>query len=260
MDSNSPDGLKTAVFRFMNKSISIKCFPHDNIFKTLSRGEIWETHNSYFLANKALKPDSVFFDIGANVGYYSIIGALLLNAGQVVAVEPHPRIFDVLKNNLSAYLSDRVHLENVALGEANGMVGIDFSDAESGQTHVNKSRSDVRMTTLDDLSAQYGYPTVIKMDVEGLEADVLYGGRKTLTDGRPSIVMEFAPQNAGRSRYSLVGSLRWLEKKGYQIYFFRGHSGWAAEPISADVISALFDYWISIGHPGHMDLMISPPD
>lgn len=240
------------------RKVPIRCFANDALFRTLKAGSLWERHIASFFGGKAIDARSTFFDIGANVGYYSVIAAQLVRSGKIVAVEPHPEIFAVLLENLKG-AGPTVIPVNRAVGVAPGRVKIAFDESESGATHVASAGIDTEMTTIDLLSDEFGRPDVIKMDIEGLESDALRGGRKTFEEGDPIVVMEFAPQNTGRSQAGIAQTLAWIEGLGYQMYFFRGHQTSAYEPVTADILMQIHDYWLRKQTGGHMDIMFARP-
>ena len=128
-----------------------------------------------------LRADDVFDDIGANIGTYTILGAL--TGAQVVAFEPIPSTFERLRANLRVNgLQDRVRGENVGLGDHADTIRFTASLDTINRVATPDDRGDtvdVPVRRLDDYLAD-APPTLIKMDVEGYEIRVLDGARKTL--------------------------------------------------------------------------------
>lgn len=240
----------------------LKAFETDFLARSIVRDGLWERHLSYAIPG-SLKPESVFFDIGANVGYYSVLASLIMGPnGKVVAVEPSPRIAQVLKENVGREAKSPVVIEETAIGAKPGHAYLHFDAKESGASYLGRDGSEgekVEVITLDILSERHGLPDVIKADVEGLEGDLLAGGRETLRSGGPAIFMEFAPQNFQRSQTSLIDALRDLESIGYRFGMFRGHSTSARMPVKLSMLIDLAEYWLSIGFQGHMDIVIGRP-
>jgi FkbM family methyltransferase len=122
-----------------------------------------------------LRPDDVIYDIGANVGIYSAFGGQVLDDGYVVAFEPHPVAVPTLYRNLRSNCTD-FQLFQLALssGAGYGRMEVDFStDANILAT----SGVNVRLEQLKDVinQSKIPAPSVVKVDVEGAEMDVLQG-------------------------------------------------------------------------------------
>jgi FkbM family methyltransferase len=153
------------------------------------------------LYRRFVEPGDLVFDIGAHVG--DRVAAFRRLGARVVAVEPQPALIKTLE---LLYGRDRgVAIEPVAVGGREGMVELalnldnptvstasmalvraaDGAPGWEGQSWVKTIR--VPMTTLDLLVARHGKPSFVKIDVEGLEAEVL----SALTQPVPALSFEF---------------------------------------------------------------------
>lgn len=130
-----------------------------------------------------VEPDDVFYDIGANVGIYTCLVADKLESGQVVAFEPHPEMFDVLRRN--ADQNDvSGSLQNVALSDHDGTVAM-VSRGYTGHQLVStrdETTLTVETTRADSLveGGEIPLPDVCKIDIEGAEYLALSGLERTL--------------------------------------------------------------------------------
>ena len=146
-------------------------------------------------------PDDVLWDIGANVGGYSLIAASI-GAGTVVAVEPSYANFAALCDNVALNgRASTVTALPLVLGSRTSLVALDHQDRRPGATHrvVSDSGQPVLGFALDDLIGQFDLapPTLIKLDVDGAEVEVLAGARHALGDPRlRSILIEIEEANA----------------------------------------------------------------
>jgi len=143
-----------------------------------------------------LNDDDVFYDIGANIGFYSVFAAQHLPRGNVISFEPVPFIAERLKTNLSANDLD-AEIHRIALSDTNGSGSMAVPDihgsarvaSEEDETDhradvsVEQRRGDA-IIEKRDLSP----PSVLKIDVEGHELRVLQGLEKTLTDSSCRVV------------------------------------------------------------------------
>ncbi len=197
---------------------------------TLLLHGMWESTVTAWLRD-ALHPGQVFVDVGANVGYYSLLGASLVGPdGHVVGVEAHPHLAELLRRNvvlndvrnvsafhLAAWSGPdqlRFHLRthfaaNSSVGSlgAEGLRGLDDTEQQVV----------VPAAALDDLLG--GVPQLasrgvdaVKVDVEGAELRVFHGLRRTI-EGSPDItvLLEWSPgqlQMVGDSPGELVELLQ----------------------------------------------------
>ena len=157
---------------------------------------------------QSLKEGDVFMDVGANVGFYTLLASALVgDSGKVYAFEPTPRTFGILRNNTSD--KKNVTRINAALMETDGERNLaDYGVEKSGlntilpashQGGVQQRMLRVEATTLDSYCHKYAIqPTFIKIDTEGAEEMVLKGGSKTLAAYHPALIIEVqreAPQD-----------------------------------------------------------------
>jgi FkbM family methyltransferase len=159
----------------------------------------WDYHDFAWCLNGLAGP-GVFYDIGANVGYFSIEMATRLGgAVRVVAIEPQPELAAVIA--ASARLNDMSNVQVIAAmaGDQAGEAELYLAPAtihasavaDSGRHPVGTAR--IPMVTIDDLvaSGQVPPPDLVKMDVEGSEHLVLRGGRATFRTHQPHLFCEY---------------------------------------------------------------------
>lgn len=128
-----------------------------------------------------LRPDDLFVDIGANVGSYTVLASKVCGA-RTICVEPDPVTAAALRRNILANgIEDRVIVEETALGASEGTVnftvGLDTINRVAAREETNVR--EVRLARLDAVLGSE-QPALIKMDVEGFEAEVLRGAADTL--------------------------------------------------------------------------------
>ena len=148
---------------------------------------------------------ATFVDVGANYGYYSILGALWNPVLQVASFEPVPRIYQGLSRNIALNgIAERVTAHRVALSDCTGTATFflprgEDSDCESTGTLVADSWQsrkhspsfEVETIRFDDFERSHPMKVdLVKIDVEDFEAGVLRGMRETISRDRPFIVCE----------------------------------------------------------------------
>jgi FkbM family methyltransferase len=170
---------------------------------------LWESHVTDWLQH-TLEPGQVFVDVGANIGYFTLLGGGLVGpGGRVVAVEAHPRLSELLRRNviinglhrsvttfaLAAWSTStdlELHMrENFASNSSLGSAGAEAL-ARLGDT---EEMVEVHAVALDDLLADVPRVDVIKVDVEGAEVHVFTGLARTLDANRDiTIMFEWSPE------------------------------------------------------------------
>lgn len=167
---------------------------------------------------------TVFFDIGSNIGYYSLTIAQAL-AGQcrINAFEPNPSTFEKLSRNIqSNSMSAVINAHSVALSDRVETGHLVNCAGNSGASHLSSLAGGVpvAVTTLDAFMERSGMDRldVVKIDVEGYEIRVLRGAQSTLSRFKPDLLIEFdAPRlrREGATVSNLAGELHAL---GYDLY------------------------------------------
>jgi FkbM family methyltransferase len=166
-----------------------------------------------------------FMDIGANIGFFTLF-ALRRGLQHVTAFEPMPELADLLVANVAAnnFPRSRLTMARVALGSSSGTANYRAGPREnSGQGRIDLSaKSDsnfkVPITTLDAyLAANPAHrPTIMKLDVEGYELDVLQGASNLLMTCAPhTIVFEADADNNLTIRDQRITQL--LQQAGYAV-------------------------------------------
>ena len=182
-----------------------------------------------------VKPGAICYDLGASIGYISLLMAR--KARHVYAFEPAPHAIAILNKQAAANglrnltliptpISDSVREVSFALGDAAYGSGIN-----EHETHFPVLR--LTTTTLDLFAAENSAPDFIKIDVEGEEGRVLEGARGLLTAKRPTIVCEL------HSAEAAAHSLRVLHECGYRVTMLDGSEFIPGESIRAGDVQVL---------------------
>lgn len=141
-----------------------------------------------------LRPGDVAFDVGSNLGYFTLLMARSVGPdGRVVAFEPDPDMFSALERNLTrnARGVSSVTPLAVAAGATQGKVRFARGwRATRGRVVARGGDLEVDVSRIDDAAERYGVPRLMKIDVEGGELDVLRGARTVLTTAKPLVLVE----------------------------------------------------------------------
>ena len=141
------------------------------------------------LFTKIVHKGNIVFDIGANVGSYTILSSILVGQkGKVLAFEPMPENMKYLKNHITLNQLDNVQTFEMAVSDYCGTARFDAAaDRVLCSISVNGNLI-VQTTTIDAVSREQSlFPDCIKIDVEGGEAAVLRGARQVLKNYRPIV-------------------------------------------------------------------------
>lgn len=186
----------------------------------------------------------VVVDIGANIGYYTLLAARAVGAtGQVYAFEPEPENFSLLVKNLRLNGYAHVQAQNAAVSDATGTLKLFVSSENKGDHRVydagNEKRPSVtvRVFRLDDYFAD-DIPQIdlLKMDIQGAEGRALEGMRGVLLSRPPrAILTEFWPLGLRRAGSDPSQVLTLLEGCGYTLSILDEHRG-AAIPVTPEAV------------------------
>lgn len=149
-------------------------------------------HNQQILLAKYLKEGDVIFDIGAHVGFYSLLGSVLVGGrGQVIAFEPAPKNLNYLKKHLQINSVINVEVVEAAVSDRHGHVRLS-SGPSSSMWHIDaQGELEVQTVSLDELvlNAKLPPPNVIKMDIEGAEFLALNGSARVVKEFHPVLLL-----------------------------------------------------------------------
>lgn len=171
-----------------------------------------------------IKPGDRFLDIGANVGYYTVLAAECVGStGQVISIEPDDTNFEILDANTRIWQQQgRVKIYRYALSDQAGESQLFLSSHNSGMHRLYSSvvctgeTIQVSVVRGDDL--QLAPLDLVKIDIEGFEPRALRGLQETLkASPRIKILSEFSPFSILEAGESPLNWLRWMIAQGFEI-------------------------------------------
>ncbi len=156
--------------------------------------------------NEYLKPGEVFVDVGANIGFFTLLGCKIVGPkGKVYALEPNPVIYDMMDTSVFANsFGKRCETQNIAAFSEDGEMELTWDTAGHGGgrlvTHdkvtLDNNKAMVKLQRLDDILVENDRPiSVIKIDTEGSEPYILEGASEIL-ENNPNcvIIAEWSPR------------------------------------------------------------------
>jgi FkbM family methyltransferase len=146
-----------------------------------------------------LRPGMIFYDIGANIGFFSLLAARIVGtAGCVLAFEADPAIAARLREHVTRNDFRAISVEEKAVWSEPGTVSFARSDPatspDRGLGHIVATGTgdtiQVNSVSLDKYVQTVPAPDFLKCDVEGAEVEVFRGAQRLLTEKRPGIICE----------------------------------------------------------------------
>lgn len=155
-----------------------------------------------------LRPGMTFWDVGAHVGFFTVIGARLVGAeGRVHAFEPVEQNRARLEAAIEKNGCGNVTVHEVALSSTPGEAVLHAHDSSAMWSLAGEgSGVTVHTETLDSLDLPP--PDLVKIDAEGVELEVLRGGRELLSEVRPALLVEFTTEKLVEEARGLLPQYR----------------------------------------------------
>jgi FkbM family methyltransferase len=170
---------------------SLLLHPADEVITAnLVKWRVWEAGETRFLS-ALLRGGDTFVDVGANVGYFSVLGASCVGAeGSVIAVEPEPRNLELLRANLARNGCAQASVIAAAAYSEPGWMPLALNESNRGDHRLaplGESSLHVRCVRLDDVLPDS--VDVIKIDTQGFDHDVVEGLSRTIERNPELVVM-----------------------------------------------------------------------
>jgi FkbM family methyltransferase len=191
---------------------------------------VWEPNLTAWLSRR-LRSEDVFVDVGANVGYFTLLASRLVGrSGGVVAVEPSPRAFAALEANLARNRAVNVRAVPVAVSARRDRLALyrgpgyhwGLASLCTAPELDSTPEAMVEAVPLAELlsPAEAAAARVVKIDAEGAEADVVEGVVPLLRDGRPDleVVVEIGPDRLASQGRSAAELFRVFHRFGFHPY------------------------------------------
>jgi|APSaa5957512535_1039671.scaffolds.fasta_scaffold00928_11 FkbM family methyltransferase len=152
------------------------------------------------IVKKEIKENDIVLDVGANIGYYSLIFAQLIGkSGKVYSFEPDPTNFEILKKNILVNKHENVILENKAVSNKEGNLKLYLSTENNGMHRIYPSKwckesIDINSIKIDNYFNKNQKIDFIKLDIEGAEYDALLGMESIIQNNENIVIfIEFVP-------------------------------------------------------------------
>jgi FkbM family methyltransferase len=217
-----------------NKTVKVNGYnlsllPNDDGISTeLALFNTHEPLNTKLFAQN-IKKGMICFDIGANIGYYTLLESRIVgDEGRIIAIEPSPINFKQLQKNIKNENANNVELYQLAGGDKNGTIQFLLDPHSNLSRIISKEESkkavgeivEVPVKKLDSFLDESSIKKLdlIRMDVEGYEFNILEGMKNSIKKFRPMIQMEVHTRLLGFEKTKTL--LEWLMNEKYEIVYY----------------------------------------
>ena len=209
-------------------------FPKDNaVTSTLINGYVYEPYMFDFIKDNLIDLNGTnVIEIGSNNGHFTLEFADFVgDLGKVYAFEPQRIIFQQLCCNIFLNGFDNVYAYDIAIGNESGFIDLEFPDYHSqdfvnfGNVGVVSSKNSnvisekVRVEKLDNF--KFNNVSILKIDVQGFEPDVIEGAKETILNNRPYIFIEIEEEQLEKFGYLETDLISKIESLGYFVRRFQ---------------------------------------
>jgi len=242
--------------KLMQADVNISC----DITKYIQRhiyfwGGYEQQNCDYWI--KLSKKSNTIFDVGANIGLYSLLAAKSNPNASVHAFEPTPNIIDLLNRNIIINKINNITVNNTAIGNRSGMAILRDCRGENGcnegmnyvEYKNNKSLQDdmsVEIVSIDEYceKLEIGYIDIMKIDIEGGEYNALMGAKNMLKKKQIGCIMvEFIEWALQRSGYSTDELRQFLLNEKYRLFLIKDNK--IKEILQGEVLDGVNVYAVS---------------
>jgi len=177
------------------------------------------------IVKKLLRQGDVVVDVGANIGYFSLLFSQCVGSkGHVYSYEPVPQLASALQKNAELNKFKQITLSKLALSDHDGKAQFYVGPVDnSGLSSLRRPRNssivlDVDLARFDEIFSHAEDVALIKIDVEGAELAVLRGMEGYLRNKRPNILVEITNKFLNEMGDSEQSLLAYLQNLGYNCY------------------------------------------
>lgn len=228
---------------------------HDKKMTTALESDEYPNEELLSIARKFVNKKSVVVDVGAHIGTFAV--PIAADVEQVIAFEPSPEAFPLLSRNVELNNAS-LRLINKALGSENGSGTLVVRNASNAGANTLVAGGDIPITTLDD---EVAHADFIKIDVEGMELEVLRGGTQLIKRARPVVLFEVNLSQLRAHGTSPRALEKFFAGHGYRLYFPLEKEAFVfANVQSATLLTAFIAprAWIFFGESAPFDLVAVP--
>lgn len=265
--SMDPSAMWGRIFNLEQKQLlnmngfDLYVMPDDYIGYSIIHAKIYEPHITKLIKN-ILNENDVFLDIGANIGYFTMLASSIIKTnGKVIAFEPNPQNLQLIYSSMQQNKMHNIDIYPYAV--SNNKTILRFANVGSNGVVITEHAQDqkhfffVQSVMLDTILKDEPCINLIKIDVEAHEPYALEGMKEIIKKHRPKILTEFHPwamkfYNSGEP----INYLESIINLGYKLSIIKPDCSEIINDLRSDEIMS---YWKSLNHETiHLDLYAQP--
>ena len=214
----------------------------DSIGRLIYKRGIYEEElTDYLLDNLKLESGDIVFDVGANIGWYSVLLSKHFSGIEVHCFEPDPENFKILKSNLELNNSEKVISNNIGLGKETDVIKLNLykkgNQGRHSMLNINDGPTiDVDITSFDEyvkkMKLNLSKIKFLKIDIEGYEYFAFLGGKEFLNHV-PTIMAEYSPSYMRKDGLDPAKLISLLKSYNYSPFLVKGIN---LEPIDDELL------------------------
>ncbi len=220
--------------------------------------------------HQLLKPGGVFVDIGANIGWYSLVAGTVLGPnGLIYAIEPEPKNLELLEINLHRACSTPFKILPFAIGEESSSAELflsadnfgDHSLLQKGYKTSTREKVEIEIRRLDELlsTEEFLQVQLLKMDTQGYEPRILSSLTSLLKTHRPPMMVEFSPSHIYECGSSPFEIFAFLENHHYLPLHIHDDAPAGQSAVTPLSIEGLFQHTKNLRGANYgIDLLLMP--
>ncbi len=210
-------------------------------------------------ARRATTPESVVIDIGAHVGTFTV--PIAGSVRSVIAFEPAPSTLAILRKNIETN-AVQVDVRTVGLSKVPGKASVETRKTENAGANTLVSGGDIIISTLDTEVSKADF---IKIDVEGMETEVLEGGGALIERSRPIVFFEINLSQLRSHGTSPRVLERFFKERDYHLYYLierKSEEGKLSQVNSLSLLTACIAprAWLLGGESAPFDIIAIPKE
>ena len=212
----------------------------------------------FILREISMKEKNVFYDIGANIGFFSLLFAKLSKSGIAISFEPCTKIRTLFESNKKNNNVESIKIFPLAVGKKSSDGFLSLNKFDTGETRFSNNKGEkVKIISLHEFIENTKlFPNFLKIDIQGYEIDALLGLLPSLGERKPLIFFEFAPYLIPNSRTEIFNVFQHYDELGYNFHLLRAHDEYVLEHIPKSLLLDFYDWAINEKTKGFFNIVL----
>ena len=228
------------------KNLDLVMPENDHQTKMICKYGLYERSLCFILREFSMKEENIFYDVGANIGFFSLLFSKLSKSGISVSFEPCTKIRILFEENKKINHAESIKIFPLAVGRNCSDGFLSLNKFDTGETRFSDNEGEkVKIISLHDfIDKTKLFPNFLKIDIQGYEIDALLGLLPSLGERKPFIFFEFTPYLIPNSRAEIINVLQHYDELGYNFHLLRAHDEYVLEHIPRSLLLEFYDWAI----------------